>query len=251
MKAMILAAGFGTRLKPLTDSIPKAMININGIPVIGIVIRRLIYFGATDIIINLHYIPGLIISYVENLNFPGVNFHFSPEDEKILDTGGAIRHARELLDDGEPFIVHNSDVISDIDLSQMFQFHRASDALATLAVKGKKSERCLLFDQKWQLAGWENHASGEKRIARPSRGPDLNRIGFCGIHVISPEIFRHMPGEDVFSIITTYMKACGSSRILGFPVEKNLWIDIGSHSQLEEARRIDPAKYLPEITYDG
>jgi NDP-sugar pyrophosphorylase family protein len=245
MRAMILAAGFGTRLKPLTDTLPKAMIRINGIPIIGIIIRRLVYYGFTDIIINLHYLPDEIVSYVKSLNLPGVRFYFSHEKEKILDTGGGIKFARELLDNGQHFLVHNVDVISNIDLNGIYHFHQSAKAMATLAVKGKNSHRSLLFDRDWLLAGWENSATGESRIIRLPANKMFKRIGFCGIHVISPAIFDLMQTEKVFSIINTYMQIGADQKIIGFPVEDNLWLDIGSHQQLEEANRIDPAKYLP------
>jgi NDP-sugar pyrophosphorylase family protein len=250
MKAMILAAGLGTRLKPLTDTMPKAVVRINGIPIIGIIIRRLVNYGFTDIIINLHYLPEQIISYVESLQYPGISFWFSHEKERILDTGGGIKNARELLEDGQPFLVHNVDVISDIDLARIYQFHQSREAIATLAVKGKESHRSLLFDKDWLLAGWENSHSGESRIIRQPEGGSLRRIGFCGIHVISPEIFDLMQDDKVFSIINTYMQVGADHRIYGYPVEHNLWLDIGSHRQLEEANLIDPGKYLPEDQYN-
>ncbi|MBS0001097.1 MAG: NTP transferase domain-containing protein [Cyclobacteriaceae bacterium] len=245
MKAMILAAGLGTRLRPLTESIPKALVSIHGMPIIGIIIRRLINFGFTEIIINLHYLPEKIISYIETLNLPGINFYFTHETEKILDTGGGIKNARKYLNDGEPFLVHNVDVISDIDLYRMYRFHQPAKAMATLAVKGKNSQRSLLFDKDWLLAGWENRNTGERKFIRPSGREGLTPTGFCGIHVISPDIFDLMQKTEVFSIINTYIELAASYRIYGYPVEDNLWMDIGSHKQLEEASQIDPEIYLP------
>jgi len=244
MKAMILAAGLGTRLRPITNTIPKALVKINSISMLGIIIQRMKYFGFNEIIINLHYLPEKIISYLEEKKYFGINICFTHEKDKLLDTGGGIKHARQFLDKGEPFLVHNVDVISNIDLGKIYKYHLDHDALATLAVKNKGSERSLLFDHLWQLSGWENSDTGENMIINEKRANGLRRIGFCGIHVISPEIFDLMQKDHVFSIINTYMDLASDHKIIGFNAEKNLWIDIGSHDQLEAARKIPPQAYL-------
>jgi NDP-sugar pyrophosphorylase family protein len=246
MKAMILAAGLGTRLRPITDDIPKALVRIRDLPILEIIIKRLAYYGFREIVINLHYLPEKIIEFLENRNFQGIRIYFSSENQKILDTGGGIKHARRYLEDGTPFLVHNVDVISDIDLLKMYQYHQSRNTLATLAVKDKNSRRCLLFDKDWLLSGWENLDTGERSILRSYYGKDLIRIGFCGIHVISPQIFDLMQKENVFSIINTYIQLASRYRIGGYTVEDNLWMDIGSHKQLEIANQIDPANYLTE-----
>ncbi len=244
MKAMILAAGLGTRLRPLTNNLPKALVKVQELPIIEIIIRRLAYHGFRDIVINVHYLPEMIISFLETRDFQGIHFYISHEKDKILDTGGGIKKAREWLDDGQPFLVHNVDVISNIDLLEMYRFHQAENVLATLAVKDKTSPRCLLFDNDWLLSGWENRETGERKIIRRTSPGDLQRIGFCGIHVINPDIFDLMQKEEVFSIINTYIQLASEYNILGYRVEENLWMDIGSHQQLEEANRIDAENYL-------
>jgi len=246
MKAMILAAGLGTRLRPITDKIPKALVKIHDLPILEIIIQRLVYYGFKEIVINLHYLPEKIISFIEGKNFRGARIYFSHEKEKILDTGGAIKQARKYLDDGRPFLVHNVDVISDIDLLKMYRYHQSLKALATLAVKDKKSRRSLLFDNNWLLSGWDNMDTRERKIIRSGNSNGLMGIGFCGIHVISTEIFDLMQEEEVFSIINTYIHLASRHRIVGYSVEDNLWMDIGSHQQLELANRIDPVKYLTE-----
>ena len=247
MKAMILAAGLGTRLRPLTNTLPKALVKVQNIPIMEIIIRQLSFYGFKDIVINLHYLPDQILSYLDSQNHRDIRFYVSHEADKILDTGGGIKHAREWLDDGNPFLVHNVDVISDIDLLEMYRFHQAENALATLAVKDKNSPRSLLFDRNWILSGWENLDTDERKIIRKESPGDLHRIGFCGIHVISPEIFNLMQKENVFSIINTYIQLASDYKIVGFPAEENLWMDIGSHQQLKEANKLDPEKYLKEF----
>lgn len=244
MKAMILAAGLGTRLRPLTNDLPKALVRVRDLPIIDIIIQRLAHYGFRDIVINLHYLPDKIISFLKTLDYKGIHFYLSEEKDKILDTGGGIKYAREWLEDGQPFLVHNVDVISDIDLLKMYQFHQTEKALATLAIKDNNSHRNLLFDRDWLLSGWENRDSCEKKIIRKADHRDLQPIGFCGIHVISPDIFDLMQKEEVFSIISTYVQLASEYKIVGYPVENNLWMDIGSHQQLEAANRIDPEKYL-------
>lgn len=244
MKAMILAAGFGTRLKPLTESIPKAMVPVNGTPIIELIIKRLKKAGFTEIIINLHYLGHLIREHCEKNNYFGINIKFSDETDKILDTGGGIKKAAWFLDGDSPFLVHNVDVISNIDLKAVYDFHMIHKGLATLVVKGKDSARSLLFDQNWKIAGWRNSQTGIEKIIHGNKASKLMSIGFCGIHVIDPAIFKLIETEDVFSIITTYMRLAGSHPIYGFPIEKNLWIDIGSHEKLAFANSLQPGAYL-------
>jgi NDP-sugar pyrophosphorylase family protein len=243
MKAMILAAGYGTRLQPLTDSIPKAMVPVNGMPIIELIIKRLKRAGFKDIIINLHYLGHVIRDHCEKNDHFGVNIQFSDEKDKILDTGGGIKRAAWFLDGDTPFLVHNVDVVSNIDLKAIYNFHLKNGGLATLAVKGKDSSRSLLFDQNWKIAGWRNSQTGIEKIIKGNRIADLISIGFCGIHVIDPDIFKIIEQEEVFSIITTYMRLAACHPIYGFPIENNLWIDIGSHEKLAYANSLDPEVY--------
>ena len=244
MKAMILAAGLGTRLLPLTESIPKALIRIHDRPILEIIILRLKNFGFADIIVNIHHHHDQIIDFLNANKSFGINIQISDENDQVLDTGGGIKKASWFLEGPEPFLVHNVDVISDIDLRAIYNFHMRHHPLATLAVKGKNSARSLLFNASYKLCGWENAETGESEIIPGMRRDDLVRIGFCGIHVIDPVIFKHFGSDKVFSIITTYMSLVGSNTIYGYPVEDNLWIDIGSFEQLMYARKIDPEIYF-------
>ncbi len=246
MKAMILAAGLGTRLRPLTKNVPKALVEINGSPILEIIILQLKSYGFSDIIINIHHHYNQVIDFLRaNDNF-GVNIQISDEKDKILDTGGGIKKASWFLNDIKPFLVHNVDVISDINLKDMYDFHCKRHPLATLAVKDKDSSRSLVFDHSYRLFGWENSSTGESRIVSALEKSDKTNIGFCGIHVIDPEIFQHMNSNDKFSIITTYMNVSLEHPIIGYPVEQNLWMDIGSFEKLEHAQTIDPQIYLKQ-----
>lgn len=244
MKAMILAAGLGTRLRPLTNTLPKALVPVNGKPILEIILLRLKYSGFSEVIINVHHHYRQIMDFVQSKRNFGMKIVFSHEKERVLDTGGGIKNASWFLKGEEPFLVHNVDVISDIDLKALYAFHQQKTGLATLAVKGKDSPRSLLFDSSMRLCGWENTETSKKRIIPGlNNGPTL-AIGFCGIHIIDPEIFEYMEGEAIFSIITTYMEQAGNRAIYGFPVDDHLWIDIGSFEKLEYARSLDPALYL-------
>jgi NDP-sugar pyrophosphorylase family protein len=244
MKAMILAAGLGTRLRPLTETKPKALIEVNGKPILEIIILRLKKYGFRDIIINVHHHYKQVLDFVKSHHNFGVNIQISDEREQILETGGGIKKASWFLDGSESFLVHNVDVISDIDLKEIYDFHYQRKPLATLAVKDKDSARSLLFDNTYRLCGWENRDTGASRVIGNVMEKDRTRIGFCGIHVIDPLIFKYMGEKEKFSIITTYMNAAADQIIYGYPVEENLWIDIGSFKQLDYAKSIAPEEYL-------
>lgn len=244
MKAMILAAGLGTRLRPLTESVPKALVPIQGKPILEIIIRQLIKFGFTDVIINVHHHYDQIIAFLKAQSDLDINIQISDERDKILDTGGGIKKASWFLEGKEPFLVHNVDVISNIDLKNMYDFHLQNRPLATLAVKEKGSARSLLFDGSYKLCGWENTDTGKSRIIHYVPEEEMIHIGFCGVHVIDPIIFDHMNDADIFSIITTYMKVADSYPIYGYSVENNLWMDIGSFEKFELAQNINPETYL-------
>lgn len=244
MKAMILAAGLGTRLRPLTETVPKALVEINGKPILEIIILQLKSYGFNDIIVNLHHHYDLMIDFLRANNNFGINIQVSNEKDEVLDTGGGIKKASWFLDDDKPFLIHNVDVLSDINLKDMYDFHCERHPLATLAVKDKDSSRSLVFDHTYRLYGWENSSTGESRIVSALEKSDRTNIGFCGIHVIDPSIFQHMDEKKKFSIITTYMNVSLDQPIIGYPVENNLWLDIGSFEKLEFAQSIDPHIYF-------
>ena len=233
MKAMIFAAGKGTRLRPLTDNTPKALIKINEIPMIELVIRKLIAFGVNEIIINVHYLANQIINFLNANNNFGIRIEISDETDELLDTGGGLKKASWFFNHNEPFILHNVDVISDIDLIKMVNFHKKSNALATLAVQERKSSRYFLFNKKMSLCGWKNTKTSEKIISKHS--DHLKELAFSGIHVISPALFNHNKREGKFSIVQTYLELSKNYQITGYLHDENYWFDIGNPKNLKAA----------------
>ncbi len=238
MKAMIFAAGLGTRLRPLTDNKPKAMVEINGMPLIEIIIRRLKKFGVTDIIVNVHHHAHLIIDFLKEKNNFDINIVISDERELLLDTGGGLNKAKDFFSDGKPFFVHNVDIISDIDLKKMYDKHVKSGAVATLSTRHRATSRYLLFNKKNTLFGWMNVKTGKMILCKKKKGK-LSLRAFSGIHVVSPDLFDAMPeGKDVFSIIDVYLAAAAYQKIMGYPHEKDVWMDVGKVENLEEGKKI-------------
>lgn len=238
MKAMIFAAGLGTRLRPLTETIPKALVEVNGLPLLEIVIRRLQKYGVDEIIVNVHHLAEHIRDFLERHKYFGIEIHLSDETEHLLDTGGGLKKASWFFDDQLPFFVHSVDILSDIDLHEFYQFHlQHPQALATLAVTRRNSTRCLLFDQNDTLCGWENRSTHEVKMAR-SAISGFHELAFSSIHVISPAIFSLMPDQEVFSIIDLYLQVAATETILAFQHDHALWLDVGKPNNLSQASEI-------------
>jgi len=220
MKAMILAAGLGTRLRPLTDTRPKALVELAGRTLLEITLERLRTFGIHQVIINVHHFAEMMVEYLKaNANF-GMRIEISRED-RLLDTGGGLKKAAWFFgDDAEPFVLHNVDVISTVDLHRMVQFHKDNQALATLAVQDRPTSRPLAFDEHLQLRG---------------RGPGL---AFSGIHVISPGLLSMLTEDGAFSIIHSYVRlAAQGHKILGFRTDQYYWRDLGKPDDLMQAAK--------------
>lgn len=233
MKAMVLAAGLGTRLRPLTNDRPKALVEIAGRTLLEITLTRLRQFGVRQVIVNTHHFAGMIPPYLEAHNNFGVQIAISHED-LLLDTGGGLKRAAWFfLENGEvdqPFFLHNVDVISTIDLERMTEFHRQQNALATIAVQDRKTSRPLLFDGAGQL-----RARAEKLQESPA---GMEALAFAGIHVISPRIFSLLKEEGVFSIIDAYLRlARDGAKIIAFRADEYKWRDVGRPESVAEASR--------------
>lgn len=232
MKAFILAAGLGTRLRPLTDDRPKAMVEVGGKPMIEHIILNLLRQGFSEIVVNIHHHAEVFRSYLESLNFEGLRLSISDESKLLMDTGGAIAHARELLAGSGPFLVQNVDIISNIDYRGLTKAHSSGEALACLAVRQRKTSRSLLIDDKMQLCGWKNHENGETIISFPA---EYQEIAFSGIHVMSEDVFEFMP-KGPFSIINFYLEMAGQGRrIICHRHQEDTWLDLGRTSQIPEA----------------
>lgn len=234
MKAMILAAGLGTRLRPLTTTTPKALIDVDGTPMIERVIGRLKAAGVTEVIVNLFHLADQIAGFLASKGHFGIRIECSREAE-LLDTGGGLKRAAWFFDDGRPFFLHNVDVLSDIDLGRLMAHHRGAGALATLAVQARLSARQLLFDTAGRLCGRQT-SEGTEWAGRPV-GETL-RLGFTGVHAIDPAIFARMTEAGAFPILRTYLRLAGEGeRIAAFRTDEASWQDIGSPEGLAAARR--------------
>jgi NDP-sugar pyrophosphorylase family protein len=233
MKAMILAAGLGTRLRPLTDTKPKALIEYRGAPLLEHVLNRLVSLGVNEVIINLHHLPEQIVEFVKSKNHFGIRIESSLEP-KLLDTGGGLKQAAWFFDDDQPFILHNVDVISDIDLNNLMAAHRAGNHLATLAVNQRETSRYFLFDENENLCGWQSLK--DNRVISVRQTATQHSLAFCGIHVISPRIFSKLTEAGAFSIVESYLRlAAEGERIRAFRVDHNRWLDVGKLSVLQNS----------------
>ncbi|MGC2694386.1 MAG: nucleotidyltransferase family protein [Candidatus Angelobacter sp.] len=237
MKAMILAAGLGTRLRPLTNDCPKALVEIAGHTLLEITIARLRASGIREIIINVHHFAGLVTEYLRWKNNFGMRIEISQEDV-LLDTGGGLKKAAWFFLEGgssaEPFILHNVDVISNIDLKKMIALHKESGAPATLAVQQRESSRYLLFNEQMQLCGRQFVREGRTELVLPS--PNLQPLAFAGIHVISPQLLGMISEEGVFSVVESYLRlADKGEKILGYRADGAYWRDLGRPESVAQA----------------
>jgi mannose-1-phosphate guanylyltransferase len=240
MRAMVLAAGLGTRLRPLTNDRPKALVEIGGRTLLELTLARLASFGVRDVIINVHHFADLVIQYLKTKNNFGLHVEISRE-ELLLDTGGGLKKASWFfLQDpnrlDEPFILHNVDVVSTIDFQRLLNSHNENRALATLAVQERESSRYLLFDDHGELCGRRIGHDQEPELVRAS--PNLQALAFSGIHMISPRLLTNMSEEGVFSIIATYLRLAGKGeKILAFRADEYYWRDLGKLEDLRQAEQ--------------
>ena len=235
MEGMILAAGLGTRLRPLTHEIPKALIEVGGKPMLERTAQRLIDAGADRLIINVHHHADQVFRFLDEVDRFGVDVRVSHEVEEALETGGGLKYAAEHFRKEAPFFMHNSDIFTDIDLRELYRAHRGSGALATLAVRQAETNRFLVFDAEDALCGYGDR-DGNEHIVREPVGETVRR-DFCGVQVISPRIFDLMTESGVFSIINTYLRLSKEGeRIVPHDVGDAVWIDIGKPERLENAR---------------
>ena len=232
---MILAAGYGTRLKPLTNRTPKALIEINQTPLLELIIKKLIAAGVNEIIINVHHYAKQVVSFLKEKSNFDIQIEFSREN-KILGTGGGLKHAAHFFNDKKPFFLHNVDILSTINLSEMYQYHLKRNALVTLALKKRETKRYFIVDEQNNICG---HVDTSKKVNRLKRTPagKTSLIPFCGIHVISPKIFDYFKHTGQFSIVDVYLDVIAYGLpVIGYPVDKNYWKDIGKLDTLEEVQ---------------
>lgn len=227
---MILAAGLGTRLRPVTDILPKALVKVGGKTLLESAIRHLAGHGVKDIIINVHHFADQVIDFLARNNNFGLNISISDERDQLLDTGGGLVKASAFFTGKGPFFVRNVDILSDLDLNKMMEYHQQSKAVATLAVRIRETSRYFLFDTDHRLCGWTNSKTGEKVVASGS-GKNLEMMAFSGIQVLSPEIFNLVTETGKFSLTPLYLRLAKDHLIRGFPDNSSLWKDVGKNVQ--------------------
>jgi NDP-sugar pyrophosphorylase family protein len=247
---MVLAAGLGTRLRPLTDNRPKALVEVAGHTLLEITLARLKRFGIREVIINMHYLADMIVDYLRAHQNFGMRVEISRE-EVLLDTGGGLKRAAHFFlnhfaDSNEPCVLPNVDVISTIDISRMLQFHEGQQALATLAVQDRHTSRYLLFNSNDELCGRRFAREQRDELARPA--DDLHPLAFSGIHIISPDFLRKMTEEGIFSIISSYLRlAAQGEKIMAFRADGSYWQDLGKPENITQASD-DAQRGLFELT---
>lgn len=240
MKAMIFAAGLGTRLRPLTDDRPKALVKVYGKPLLEWVLLKIKKAGIENCVVNVHHFADKIEAFLrENENF-GLDIQISDERNFLLETGGGIKFASELLAGKDPILIHNADVISNLDLSTFIKSHQKSSALASMAVSDRNTSRYLRFDEQNCLSAWENIKTGEIRQARVPVG-HTRRLAFSGIHLINQEFLSLIEEEGKFSIIDVYLRLASKFEIKAYEHNSQKWFDVGKPENLSPA-----AAYLKE-----
>jgi len=239
MKAMILAAGLGTRLKPFTDQHPKALAVVNGKSLLQRNVEYLVKHGVTSIIINVHHFTDQILSAIDAGNGWGAKISISDETNEVLETGGGLKKAASFFEgDQDPFILMNVDILTDLNLFEMINFHNQENTLATLAVSERETSRYFLFDRSMVLCGWENIKTGEQKIKRDNVG--LYKKAFSGLHIIDPKIFRLIKQEGKFSMVDVYLDLCATNTIKGFDQGNCKFMDVGKPESILLAETLFP-----------
>lgn len=237
MKAMIFAAGLGTRLQNETVDKPKALVEIGGKTLLQRAIDKLKAEGVTEIVINVHHFADLVIDFIKSKDW-GLPVHVSDERDLLLETGGGLKKAAPFFAGDDPILIYNVDILSNLNLQILKDQHLSSGALATLVVRNRETQRYFKFDRNKNMVGWINKKTGESKISRPENFDDATEMAFSGIHIIQPELLRMMPDEDRFSIVTVYLELAKTQEIKGYFDNSDSWIDVGKPAQLVEAREL-------------
>jgi mannose-1-phosphate guanylyltransferase len=236
MKAMIFTAGIEGKLQPGSSEKPKALVVVNNEPLLGLLIRRLASCGFREIIVNVHHFAGQIIDYLRANNDFGIRIEVSVETDLRLDTGGGLKKVEWFFDDGSPFLLHNLEVLSDIDLELLYRDHLKSEALATLVVRNRESARFMLFNDSMHLCGWENLATNETRQIASYSGT-LSRFAFSRIQVVNPCIFKYIDQKSAFPLTELYLDLAGCNLIRGYRDNESIWMDLGKNEGIIEAEK--------------
>ncbi len=235
MKAMIFAAGLGTRLTPITNNIPKALVEVGGKTLIQRAIESVWQVGVDEIIINVHHFSEAVIQYLSNNSNFGANIYISNESEELLDTGGGLQKVRSRLESANLIIALNVDVVTNINYSKLIAYHKNAKALATLAVRNRKSSRYFLFDEKLRLSGWQNVKNSQKILM--CNKVDFSSLAFSGIQIISPELFNYMPDKQIFGMVEWYLNAAETDRIIAYLHDEDYWFDAGTIEKINSIEK--------------
>jgi len=226
---MIMAAGKGTRLGKITETIPKVLVDINGKSLLQLAVEKCARYGFDDIIVNVHHLADKAEEEISRLKRSGFRITVSDERELLLENGGGLYKARGFFDKS-PFLVYNADIVSDLDLSALYRFHKKSNSLATLSVRNRKGNRFLLVDSDGVLKGWCNKATGEKILAGEVN-EDLSEVGFSSMQIIDPEIFNYMK-EGIYTIVSLYLELAPSHKIVTYRCDDGYWFNVGTPEDL-------------------
>jgi len=238
MKGMIFAAGQGTRLKPITNNKPKALVKIGGITLLERNIRFLKKYGINDITVNVHHFSNQIIDFLKRNNSFGLSVSISDESEELLGTGGGLKKAEPFLKGDEDILLINTDILTNLNLNSLFSLHHKNKSLATLVVRKRTTSRYLLFDKDNRLTGWENIKTGEKKIAKLETIKESRSLAFSGIQIISPSILSLITETGFFSTIDLYLRLAVDKKISSFIDNDSLWMDVGKFPELTKAEAL-------------
>ena len=236
MKAMIFAAGLGTRLGEITKNIPKALVEISGKTILRLAVEKLTHHGFDEIIVNVHHFAPKVKEEISDLNKHGYKLSVSDESDLLLDTGGGLQNAKWFFGD-DPFLVYNVDIITDLNLSDLYNYHIDNSALATLSVRDRPGNRFFLVDKNYRLRGWRNKVTNET-ILTGNTSNRLSEVAFSGIHIINPAIFKYME-KGVYSMTSLYLNIASKEKIITLKYNEGYWVDIGTVEKLEYCRKMN------------
>lgn len=233
---MIFSAGLGTRFKPWTDMHPKALVMVNGKPLLQHNIEYLQKYGITDVVVNVHHFAGQVIEAIQKNNGWGSNVLISDESDEVLETGGGLLKAKNLLQDGEPFITLNADFLTDLSIADLIRFHKNKKALISFGITDRKTSRYFLFDEENRLCGWRNTNTGEEKISVPK--DNLKEWAYSCVAVFQPEIFELIPQRGKFSLVETYLSLAAAYPIYGYNHSGDKLVDVGKPESVAVAEKL-------------
>jgi MurNAc alpha-1-phosphate uridylyltransferase len=238
MRAMIFSAGLGTRFKPWTDKHPKALALVNGKSLLQRNIEYLQQYGIREVVVNVHHFPDQIISAIQQNKGWGSEVIISDESDRVLETGGGLKKAQPYFDTNEPFLTINVDILTNLDLTRLLQFHRRHNPLVSFAVTNRKTSRNFLFDEDLRLCGWRNDSTGEERISISK--PNLTPKAYSCVVIFEPEIFQLIKQDGKFSLVDVYLDLAADNLIMGYDHTGDKLVDVGKPHSVVEAEKLFP-----------